>query len=31
MLAIATASGTPDIVATPHANEEFRFDPERAQ
>jgi len=31
MLEIAAASGTTDIVATPHANGEFRFDPERAQ
>src|SRR3954465_1293240 len=31
MLAIAAASGTTDIVATPHANGEFRFEPERIQ
>lgn len=31
MLDIAAASGTTDIVATPHANGEFRFDPERVQ
>lgn len=31
MLAIAAASGTTDIVATPHSNGEFRFDPERAE
>jgi protein-tyrosine phosphatase len=31
MLAIAAASGTTDIVATPHANGEFRFDPDRVQ
>jgi protein-tyrosine phosphatase len=31
MLEIAAASGTTDIVATPHANGEFRFDPERVQ
>ena len=28
MLRIATASGTTDIVATPHANPQFRYDPE---
>jgi protein-tyrosine phosphatase len=28
MLAIAAAAGTTDIVATPHANAQFRFDPE---
>ena len=27
MLVMARASGTTDIVATPHANSEFRFDP----
>jgi protein-tyrosine phosphatase len=31
MLDIAAASGTTDIVATPHANGEFRFDPDRVQ
>jgi protein-tyrosine phosphatase len=31
MLAIAAASGTTDIVATPHANGQFRFDPERVR
>src|SRR5262249_29638841 len=28
MLRLASESGTTDIVATPHANNEFRFDPE---
>jgi protein-tyrosine phosphatase len=31
MLEIAAASGTTDIVATPHANGEFRFDTARVQ
>jgi protein-tyrosine phosphatase len=31
MIEIAAASGTTDIVATPHANGEFRFDPDRVQ
>ena len=31
MLAIAAASGTTDIVATPHANGEVRFDAERVE
>lgn len=31
MLKLAAASGTTDIVATPHANAEFRFDPQRVQ
>jgi protein-tyrosine phosphatase len=29
MLEIAAGSGTTDIVATPHANSEYRFDPEQ--
>jgi protein-tyrosine phosphatase len=31
MLAIAAASGTTDIVATPHANGEFRFETDRVE
>jgi protein-tyrosine phosphatase len=31
MLAIAAASGTTDIVATPHSNGEFRFDSDRVE
>jgi protein-tyrosine phosphatase len=31
MLRMAAAAGTTDIVATPHANHEFRFDPDRVK
>ena len=31
MLRLAAASGTTDIVATPHANSEYRFDPARVE